>query len=83
MAMKCLNCGYIMSTAQEIQSTALHFVKGVRDEVVDTVSKISELGAGDAVVANAVGGIANTEIGNSKGVKCPKCGEYGRWTDYD
>jgi len=69
MAMKCLNCGYEMSTAQEVQSTALHVAQGILSVIQP--------------IAGAVAGTANSSLGKSKGVKCPNCGEYGRWTDCD
>jgi hypothetical protein len=34
-------------------------------------------------VKGFISGLANSSFGNSKGVKCPKCGKLGRWTDCD
>ncbi|NFE74690.1 hypothetical protein FC758_12375 [Clostridium botulinum] len=65
MAVKCLNCGYEMSTYQEVTSTLSHITSGI-------FGKSRE---------NVFGGVMNQEIGTSRGVKCPKCGEVGRWED--
>lgn len=69
MSVKCLNCGYEMSTYQEVTSTLAHIASGFLK------------GSSNDNKKSILGGIMNQEVGNSKGVKCPNCGEVGRWED--
>ena len=78
MAVKCLNCGYEMSTYQEVTSTLAHIASGIFGSTIGQNTrnnKVSGLSCG------FLGGFMNQGLGTSKGVKCPKCGEIGRWED--
>lgn len=64
MAVKCVNCGYVMKTNQEIQSTAMKFMKDLVGILVKVI--------GGSVTAKVTAGMLNSDnYGN--GVPCPKC----------
>jgi len=72
MSVKCLKCGYEMSTYQEVTSALSHLASGIFG---------SSAGAKGSCAAGFLGGLMNQKVGTSEGVKCPKCGEVGRWED--
>lgn len=69
MAVKCLNCDYEMSTEEEVKSALVHVFSGIFGVLAGPTTQ------------GILGPVMNQQIGNSKGVKCPNCGEIGRWED--
>ena len=81
MAAKCLNCGYVMSTNQEIQSAVYAGIKGVGSYALDFLKAVASAAKEVAKVVGpmTVGAVAGPL--NSHSIKCPKCGESERWSD--
>ena len=76
MAMKCSNCDFEMDTLQSIIRT----LGGVLIKLLELLKTIAE-------IAGHLGKSATESItpptANAFGVKCPNCGEIGRWVDVE
>ena len=70
MAVKCLKCGYKMSTNQEIQSGLLKIIAGITEILKPTPPT-------QGIIA---GTLNDSNFG--KPVPCPKCKAKGQWEDY-
>lgn len=79
MAVRCVKCGYEMKTWQESTSTLTHIIVGGAEAILKIIKGIRD--SLEQHTSKAAAGIMNHPIGESKGVKCPSCGEIGRWED--
>ena len=79
MAAKCLNCGYVMSTNQEVQSSVFETLKGVGRYTLDFMKGGASLAKEVAKIVGPFGIVAGPM--NSHSIKCPQCGEVERWDD--
>jgi hypothetical protein len=79
MAMKCLACGYVMKTNQEIQS-AVHKAGW---DMADWLKEISGtiLGGIVRVLFQPQGAFAGHANSGQRAIPCPQCGQKGRWED--